>query len=183
MGWMSVAVSMAIGASAVAGVPSALARVAWVAGQTAPRPSQVHAALNSGIDCYRRADYQTAARYFQQAQEGQVELSAEEKQELTRLVRLNTAALKARQGGGDQIPQAEEAVTAGRNADAAAILKALETNQFLAASDKGKAQLLTDQLRDGAPVVRGQSDQDARFTHPLLLGCGKLQQARQLMAK
>src|SRR5262249_32416271 len=111
------------------------------------------------------------------------ELSAEEKQELTSLVRLNTAALKARQEGGEQLCQAEEAVTAGRNADAAAILKALETNQFLSASDKGKAQLLTDQLRDGAPVVRGQSDQDARFTHPLLLGRGKLQQARQLMAK
>jgi type II secretory pathway component GspD/PulD (secretin) len=154
------------------GLPAAL-------GQASVRPARVHGALNSGIDCYRRADYETAATYFQQAEDGKDELSADERQELSNMLRLNNTALKARREGAEQLGQAERAVQAGRTAEADAILKLVLTNQFLSGPDKAKALRLLDRVRGGAPLYRPEGSGMA----PSVLARTKLQQARVLMAK
>jgi type II secretory pathway component GspD/PulD (secretin) len=179
-GWLSVAVSVALGAGAVTGRAPVLAGTGQESGRAAHRPSQVHAALNSGIDCYRRAEFEMAARYFQQAEQGKDQLSADEKQELASLLRLNGIALKARHDGTEQVRQAEEAMKAGYAADVEALLKTLATNQYLSADDQERAAALAQQLGVGPMTIRGQSD---KYIHPLLLARGKLQQARQLMTK
>src|ERR1700722_15510250 len=52
-----------------------------VSGQpvAAPTASQVHVVLRSGADCYRKGDYELAARYLQQAKAGEANLGADEK--------------------------------------------------------------------------------------------------------
>src|SRR5262249_45467414 len=145
------------GAGALAGGTWLLASAKGQATQTAARPSEVHAALNSGIDSYRRADYESADQFFRQAQAKQKELTAGEGPELDTLRQLNGGAMKGRQEGFQLLRQVEEAVAAGRTADAEAYLRAMATNQFLSADDRGRAQELAEQLGIGGLIVRGQS--------------------------
>ncbi len=180
--WMSVAVSVALGSAVggLAGGSAVLAHAGQEASQTAPRPSQARAALNSGVDCYRRGEYELASRYFQQAEQGKDGLSGEERMELGNLLQLNSTALKARQDGAEQIRQAENAAKAGHHADAETLLHSLSTNPFLTKTDGDRAAILAEQMGLGAVVARGQEE---KFVHPLLVARGKLQQARQMVAK
>jgi type II secretory pathway component GspD/PulD (secretin) len=178
MGWMGVAVSLALGACSVCGAPPVLMGLPGLFRQAPPRPAQVHAALNNGIDSYRRADYETADKFLQQAQDGRSDLSPDEQQELEKLQRLNGAALKGQQEGAERLRQAEKAFESGRSADAEALLKTVITNQFLTAAEKAKAQNLSIQLHTSDSPAG-----NTNYTHPLILARTKLQQARQLMAK
>jgi type II secretory pathway component GspD/PulD (secretin) len=162
-----------------------LGAVASTHGQTPVRPAQVHAALNSGIDCYRRADYEAAATFFKKADEGKADLSMEEQQELATLMRINAVALKERNDGLDKLHQAEKAVQEGRSADAQAMLKAVTINQYLTTADKARAQRLADMLRGGGStsgVIQAGASTSKGVT-PAVLARTKLQQARNLMAK
>ena len=54
--------------------------VGFVQGQA--RPSRAHLALSNAIEHYRRGDYEMAANFFQQAQDGQEDLTTAERQDL-----------------------------------------------------------------------------------------------------
>jgi len=179
-GWKSVAVGVALGASTLAGGTPAQATAGQEISRNAPRTTQVHAALNSGIDCYRRGEYDTAARFFEQAELGKDQLTADERQELGNLLRLNRSALKAQHEGGQVVRQVADAVMAGRNADAEELLKSLVTNQFLLMQDRERAAGLAEKLGIAPIVFRGQEE---KYVHPLLIARGKLQHSRQLIAK
>src|SRR5262249_8533047 len=148
------------------------------------RPAQVRAALSSGIDSYRRADYEMAAAYFQQAQAGQNDLSAQEQGELTRMGGLNNSALQARRNGGGQLQQAEAARQAGPLQNAPTYLQAVTTNVFLTPTDKTRAQKLGQEL---AEKMRGGASSKAVTVAAKpsngVQARAKLQQARMLMAK
>src|SRR5437868_9782654 len=147
---MSMAVSFALtGVSAFAQTPAA-GTLPGSAEQEAPRPSRVHLALSTGIDFYRRGDYEKAATYFKQAQAGQEVLAPEERQTLTNWSRQNSTALQARQAGAMQLQQAEDAMRRGRSQEALFYLKAVTSNQqFLTATDKQRLQQLTERLQPG----------------------------------
>src|SRR5207245_3660951 len=87
--WMGIVAGVAL-----AGTTAALATPTGALGQTPMRPVNVHAALNNGIESYKKSDYEAAASYFTQVQASQDDLSTEERQELNSLVRINNAALK-----------------------------------------------------------------------------------------
>jgi type II secretory pathway component GspD/PulD (secretin) len=148
--------------------------------QPQARPSRAHVALNTGIECNRRGDYEQAAVLFRQAQDGLTDLSPTEQEELARWVQSNSAALQARQEGAMQLAQAEQAVASGRAADAAELLKKVLGNQYVTAADKQKAQQLAERTRPltAAPVPAGQGNPAA-----LSLARSKLQQARTLMGQ
>ena len=167
--WVGVALGVAVG-------------VNGSLGQTEPRPAQGPGALNSGIDSYRRADYETADKFFRQAQESAGGLSADERQELANLLRLNSAALKARRDGTEQLRQAERALQAGQTAEAEALLKPVMTNQFLTPGDKEKVSQIVHLLH-GEPMVARAAGENTNYILPIVLARTKLQQARQLMAK
>ncbi len=150
------------------------------AGDTAPAlPTGVHSAFNSGIDCYRRADYERAEKFLRLAQAGQEDLTADERKELANLLRINATALQGRREGAEQLHQAEQAIKAGRLAEGERLLRPLTTNQFLTAEDKAKVQRLGEQLRP--EHTAGAAAEGSVST--TVLARTKLQQARQLMAK
>ncbi|HEV3203401.1 MAG TPA: hypothetical protein VGY77_03410, partial [Gemmataceae bacterium] len=142
----------------------------------------VRSALSSGIDNYRRADYEKAEKYFRLAQSAQEDLTLEERQELVNLIKVNNAALKARREGAMQVKLAEAAVQTGQTAEADKLLKTLATNQFLATADKIKAQQLSDEMRSDRSG--GNSGSGLGGTESAgMLARSKLQQARQLIFK
>jgi type II secretory pathway component GspD/PulD (secretin) len=184
------AVGMAWGPTALTAAPPGPGLAALAAAQAPAqpqaRPSRAHVALNTGIDCNRRGDYEQAAVLFQQAQEGWADLSPTEQQELTRWVQSNGAALQARREGAQQLALAEQAVASGRAAEAGEILKRVLANQYLSATDKQRAQDLARLAppRAGAvptpgPGVAGQAGNPAATS----LARSKLQQARAMLVQ
>jgi Flp pilus assembly secretin CpaC len=187
---MGVAVGVALGVgSAVAALP-VLVGVPGTLAQLPSRPADVHAALNSAIDYFRRGDFDLADVYFKRAQANFTELTVDEQQELTALQRLNAESLRKRREGVDQLRQAEKALQEARGAEAAALLRTIMTNQNLAPEDRAKAQHLAEQLNaypvaPAAPAntTPANTGHNQNYIHPLILARTKLQQARQLMAK
>ena len=125
--------------------------------EAAPSPSQVHAVLRSGADCYRKGDYELAARYLQQAKAGEANLNADEKRDLANWLSLNSTALDARRACVNQLKMAEDAAKAGKTQDASAWLKAAPPNaQFLSAADTQRMQQLTDRVMPGPPQTNAR---------------------------
>ena len=125
-----------------------------VSGQpvAAPTASQVHVVLRSGADCYRKGDYEFAAKYLQQAKAGEANLSADEKRDLANWLSLNNTALEARRNGANQLKFAEDAANKGKMQEAASWLKGITPNvQFLSDADKLRVQQLADRVTPGAP--------------------------------
>jgi len=111
------------------------------------RAPRAHDVLRTGTECYRRGDYETAAAYFQRAQAGQDDLTADERQSLGQWLQLNETALRARRDASDQLRQVEDAMRQGRMQEALTSLKTVTPNQqFLAAADKQRLQQVTEQL-------------------------------------
>jgi type II secretory pathway component GspD/PulD (secretin) len=154
-----------------------------VSGQpvAAPSPSQVHAVLRSGMDCYRKGDYELAARYLQQAKAGEANLNADEKRDLANWLSRNNTALDARRTAANQLKMAEDAMKVGKSQDAAAWLKAATPNaQFLSVADRQRMQQLTERVMPGAPKASAPGSND---TGAAIQARNKLKQARQLLAK
>src|SRR5438105_2165471 len=109
--WLGIVagVALAQGGVAHASLPPVLAGLHGVIGQTPSRPARAHAALNSGVESYRKADYESAALYLAQAQAGQDDLSPDERKELAQLIQLNDFALAQRQEGRKRLRDAEQA--------------------------------------------------------------------------
>jgi type II secretory pathway component GspD/PulD (secretin) len=163
-----------------------LLAAAQVPGQTQARPSRAHVALNTGIECNRRGEYEQAAVLFQQAQEGWADLSPTEQQELSRWIQSNATALQARREAGQQVAQAEQAVKAGRTTEANELLRKVLANQYLSAADKQKAQELAERARPraGAAAPAGPVTPGGPANHAALsLARSKLQQARTFIAQ
>jgi type II secretory pathway component GspD/PulD (secretin)/tetratricopeptide (TPR) repeat protein len=180
--WMGVVAGLALEANAaLAAAPMAEGESLPVNQAPALSPA-VRSALSSGIDNYRRADYEKAEKYFRLAQSAQEDLTPEERQELVNLIKVNNAALKARREGAALVKQAEAAAQTGQIAEADKLLKTLATNQFLATADKIKAQQLSDQMhsdRSGGSSAGGLGGMESAG----MLARSKLQQARQLIFK
>jgi type II secretory pathway component GspD/PulD (secretin) len=169
------------GSSASATTPPLLISVSGVIGQTPSRPAHVHAALNNGVECYRKADYESAASYFAQAQAGEAELSMEERGDLATFSRLNGTALKERTDGRNYLCMAEDAANDGRNAEAEALLKVVAGNQFLSLDDKAKIQRLSERL-GGANPMNPAAGSNANASNAVMART-KLQQARTMLAR
>ncbi len=168
-GWLRVAVvAVALAALADGGPLGAQGR-------------RAHNQLASGIEMYRRGEYELADTAFQQALVGQEDLSATERQELNNRIQLNSTALQSRRDGQEQLRQADAAFRAGRSPEAAELLKDVLNNQFLNSADKQKAQQLNEQMRPRAAAPT-QATPSTGAT-PLLRARAKLEQARKLLAK
>jgi len=168
-GWLGVVVSVtALGMLGDIGAVQAQSR-------------RAHNQLSTGIECYRRGDYELADTFFQQALAGQEDLTPAERQELNGRVQLNNTALQGRRSGEEQLRNADDAIRAGRVQQATELMKEVLGNQFLRDADKQKARQLGEQLR---PRVGGPSQPvtPAGVT-PLITARAKLEQARKLMAK
>jgi type II secretory pathway component GspD/PulD (secretin) len=165
------------GSQASATTPPLLISVSGAIGQTPSRPAHVHAALNNGVECYRKADYESAAAYFAQAQAGEAELSMEERGDLATFSELNRTALKNRSDGRTYLRMAEEAANDGRSAEAEMLLKAVASNQFLSLDDKAKIQRLSERLGAGAVSPMGNPNANA------VMARTKVQQARTMVVK
>jgi len=155
--------------------------VSGVIGQTPARPAHIHAALNNGVECYRKADYESAASYFAQAQAGEAELSMEERGDLATFSRLNGTALKERTDGRNYLRMAEDAANDGRNAEAEALLKVVAGNQFLSLDDKAKIQRLSERL-GGVNPMNPATGSNANASNAVMART-KLQQARTMLAR
>ena len=112
-----------------------------------PRPQRPRDMLQSGIEAYKRDDYESAAVLFAKARIGADELDAAERADLDRFGKQNTSALKSRQEGSTQIHQAEEALAQGRAADASKLVNAVMTNPHLAPADRQALASLTARLQ------------------------------------
>src|SRR5205807_10144601 len=114
------------------------------------RPSRVHIALRTAMDCYRRGDYELAATFFQQAQAGQDDLNVAERKDLSTWLQLNSTAVYGRKEGTSQLRDAQQALREGRTQEAITLLKNLTPNQqFLTGADKQTVQQLMEQLMPG----------------------------------
>ena len=180
--WLGVVAGVALaGSPASATTPPLLISVSGVIGQTPARPAHIHAALNNGVECYRKADYESAASYFAQAQAGEAELSMEERGDLATFSRLNGTALKERTDGRNYLRMAEDAANDGRNAEAEALLKVVAGNQFLSLDDKAKIQRLSERL-GGVNPMNPATGSNANASNAVMART-KLQQARTMLAR
>lgn len=180
--WLGIVagVALAQGGVAQASLPPVLAGINGVIGQAPSRPARTHAALNSGVESYRKADYESAALYLAQAQTGQDDLTLQERTELTQLIQLNDSALAQRQEGRKRLRDAELAATQGRNTEADALLKSIANNQFLSADDKSKVQKLSEILNPGAATTAPMTP--AGKDSSMVVARTKLQQAHAMIA-
>jgi type II secretory pathway component GspD/PulD (secretin) len=180
LAWISIAVGVVL---VPAGVIAQSPDLTGTGDPAAPRPAKVHTALRAATDCYRRGDYELAATFFEQAQLGQADLSATERQDLATWLELNNAALKARREGSAQLQMAEQALQQGRTPEALSALKGLTSNQqFLTPPEKQRVQQLMEKL------IASQSDAiktvGSEVPPPQVPQARtKLKQARMLLAR
>src|SRR5437016_7163943 len=133
--WVGSAVGLAL-APAGAGAAPYGAAVNTAVGtapvaQTPLRSSRAHMALNSAIEYQRRGDYEQAAAFFAQAQAGQIELTAKERDDLASGLQLNNIALQQRYTGTEQLQKAELSIDEGRFPTADELLKRVTANPYL----------------------------------------------------
>lgn len=178
--WVGIIAGVALGGATASAASLGLAGLSVSVAQTPPRQARASSALTNGIDCYRRGDYENAARFLGDAQAGQDYLTADGRKELADYLALNNKAIQARGTGAKQLREAEEAAKAGRNQDAEFLLKSVTSNQFLSAADKQKAQQLLERVR---PNTGTTSTSPSANVPPIVLARAKLQQARSLLAK
>lgn len=138
--WGAVLLSMALGVTL------------WSAQSGAQMPEELmlrpRLALKTAHDLYKQRDYENADRFYRQAQAGQAELSATERQDLAKLMQQNAVALQARREGGTLLMQAQQALSQGKVADANARLKAANANQYLTNADRQLLMTLNDRVRE-----------------------------------
>ncbi len=150
---------------------------AWAQG----RSSRAHKQLTEGVGYLRQGEYELAAGFFQQAQDGADDLSPDEQKELAADIKVVEEALKQRREGAEKVHQAEEAVKNNHTQDALNLLKEVMANSYLTPADQQKARLLTEQLQPhtgGSPVAS-----DLKSAATLSQARAKLRQARDLLAK
>jgi type II secretory pathway component GspD/PulD (secretin)/tetratricopeptide (TPR) repeat protein len=172
---------LALSGAAEASLPPVLAGLTGAVSQAPARPLRAHAALNNGVESYRRGDYESAAAFIAQAQASQDDLSEADRKELATLIQLNNDALNQRQEGRKRLRDAELAATDGRNAEAEALLRSIANNQFLSTDDKLKVQKLYEILSPGTPMP--QSTTMPNKDSLAVVARTKLQQARTMLAR
>ena len=111
------------------------------------KPVRPRAALQAGIELFKKAEYEQAEMQLRQAEVGQQQLSDEDKAQLDKYVKQNTEALRSRRVGQTQIQQAAQDMRVGKWQDAELLVKTLKTNQYLSAKDQKEVASLSDQLR------------------------------------
>jgi type II secretory pathway component GspD/PulD (secretin) len=172
-------------AASAAVLPSGLLSTAYSVGQSSERNASAHSVLNNAIDCYRRGDYERAAVLLQRAQVNQADLIPDEVNDLNTYLRLNNQALKARADGASQLRKAEKALNAGKKGEAAAILKALNANQYLTAGDRQLAQQLSGRLRGASAAFAHEQGPElnpaAAVSNPAARA--RLREARTMLSK
>ncbi len=177
--WTGLVVGAAANPLALWAAPEAPAGAERVVAQLGGRSSKGRAALTAAFDCWRRGDYDAAAAACQEAASRQDELTPQDRAELAHLRADVDFALKARHDGGEQVQRAEQALRAGRPAEAADLLKRVGANeQYLAPPDRLRFQQLNGQLRPGA-AAPGRAETGA--SKPMAQA--KVQQARQQLAQ
>ncbi len=101
----------------------------------------------SAREAYGRGDYDTAAQLLAQIDDNARQLSQAEQRDYQDLYKQTNIAMNARHSGSAQLRQAEEALARNQVSEAAALARALVTNQYLAPPEKDRLQQLTDRLR------------------------------------
>jgi type II secretory pathway component GspD/PulD (secretin) len=113
----------------------------------APRPPRPSELLRAANDCYRTGDYENADALCHQAEQGKQQLSPAEQKDLADLLKSNSSALKQSRDGAAQVRQAKDFVQKGKLQDAAALVRTLETNAYLAPGDRQQLGQLKEQLK------------------------------------
>lgn len=117
------------------------------------KPPRVRTLLKTGLEHYKRGDYESAAAFFAQAQAGAAELTPTEQRDLKTFMQQNSVALQAQREGSAQLRQAEEALREGKTQEAGRLVRALTANQYLSAADRQALATLNDRLRTGGGKV------------------------------
>ncbi|HWY87190.1 MAG TPA: hypothetical protein VNX28_10720, partial [Gemmataceae bacterium] len=120
-----------------------------------PRAPRARVLLKSAIDNYKVGDYELAAKAFAQVQANQNELSVIERTDFKNFAQRNSDALAAQREGSTQVRQVQEYLSAGKNADAARLLKRLQANQYLSAADRMTLASLHDNGRGAGQPGKG----------------------------
>jgi type II secretory pathway component GspD/PulD (secretin) len=162
-------------ASVPVAVLSQVTAAAAPAQQVESRLTRAHSALNAAIDSQRQARYEQADILFREAQAHQEDLTAEERQDLAKRMKANSAALQARREGDEQLKRAEAAYKAGKTSEAEDLLKKVIANSSVTADNRRRAMQMAGQIRprgtDGASAV----------SNALPLARAKVQQARAMV--
>jgi hypothetical protein len=138
--WAAVCCSIALGAtlwttSGGAQLPEAMP------------PLRARTALKQAHDLYKRGDYENAARFYEQAQAAQGDLTLTERHDLTKLSQQNSVALQARRDGAALLRQAEEALRQNKTQEAGKLLRAATANQYLSGEDRQRRARLSSRGR------------------------------------
>jgi type II secretory pathway component GspD/PulD (secretin) len=123
------------------GLAIALTCIFFSAGRTSAQGDpnaaiRAREALRTGIDLFKKQDYEKAAEFFDYAAKGHQGLNASDMDDLTKFSAQNVIALRNRQDGGAQLRLADDAIQQNRLQDAANLLKSLNANQYLNASER-----------------------------------------------
>lgn len=132
------------------------------------KPERARQALRLAIDHYKRGDFETADKWFAYAKAGQQNLTSPDQEDLNTFGSQNALALKSKQEGSAQLRLAEEAIQKGQTVEAAALLKALNGNQYLTEPEK---QHLADLNRRAQTMP--QSPAPAKGDAKALLAAGR----------
>jgi len=132
----------------------ALGVTLWTASGGAQLPGQApplraRDALKAAHEHYKHRDYDTAARYFEHARMAQGELTATERQDLSKLMQQNAVAMHARRDGSTLVRQAEQALQMGNPQEAGRLARVATANQYLSPMDRQALAALNDQMRRG----------------------------------
>ncbi len=129
------------------------------------RPAQAHDALNQAIENQRRGNFEAAAPLFQEAKRRQLDLTAVEQAELSRLMLENSQALQARHDGHEHLRLADKAFAEGRAAEGQERLTKIALNeQYLTPADRQQFQALSQSARGrpGAADLARERVKEAR---------------------
>ncbi len=139
------------------------------------RSPRLRELLKSGLDHYKSGDYEGAAKFFSQVQQGQSDLSPTERNDLKNFMQKNGDALAAQHEGHTQVRQAKDALQRGNPLAARDLIKGLTANQYLSAADRQTLATLNANLRGGsAPaVVQKGTEIVVPNNEPALLAAGR----------
>ncbi len=152
-----------------------------VQAQTPGQPTRAANQLTTGIDCLRKGDIELAATFFQQAKDGEDDLTSAQKQELANRLQYVEMALKSREAGREQLQKAQDAVKGGRTQEALILLKDVTANPHVRREDRDQAQKLMDQIQPRS--VASQPTTSTTGSSDLMRARTMLKNARGLIQK
>lgn len=117
-----------------------------------PANLEAGAALRQGIHAFRRGEYEQAAELFAAAKQRENRLSDRDKKSLEEYVARADRAVRARTQARLELKQAESSLDAGKTDVAAQLLNRVQSNGYLTAEERSRADALGEKLKAKKPA-------------------------------